>query len=177
MFPANITRDFAYDASGRMRQVKHNGVVAMDYLYNARGERVYRSGSGQTVTTVHDEAGRWLGDYDASGNPIQQAIWLDDLPVGLLVGAGANQKLFYLQPDAMGTPRVVIDPTRDIAVWRWDLSGEAFGESAPNEDPDGDGTAFLLDLRFPGQRYDAATGLHHNYFSDPKNKDTHNSAT
>jgi RHS repeat-associated protein len=149
-----------------MRQVKHNGVVAMDYLYNARGERVYRSGSGQTVTTVHDEAGRWLGDYDARGNPIQQAIWLDDLPVGLLVGAGANQKLFYLQPDAMGRPRVVIDPTRDVAVWRWDLSGEAFGESAPNEDPDGDGTAFALDLRFPGQRYDAATGLHDNYFRD-----------
>ena len=126
---------------------------------------------------MHDEAGRWLGDYDASGNPIQQAIWLDDLPVGLLVGAGANQKLFYLQPDAMGTPRVVIDPTRDVAVWRWDLASEAFGESGPNEDPDGDGTAFALDLRFPGQRYDAATGLHHNYFSDPKNKDTHKSAT
>jgi hypothetical protein len=33
MFPANITREFAYDATGRMRQVKHNGVVAMDYLF------------------------------------------------------------------------------------------------------------------------------------------------
>jgi RHS repeat-associated protein len=66
----------------------------------------------------------------------------------------------------MGTPRVVIDPTRDVAVWRWDLASEAFGESGPNEDPDGDGTAFALDLRFPGQRYDAATGLHHNYFRD-----------
>jgi filamentous hemagglutinin len=74
--------------------------------------------------------------------------------------------LFYLQPDAMGTPRVVIDPTRDVAVWRWDLAGEAFGESAPTEDPDGDGIAFLLDLRFPGQRYDAATGLHYNYHRD-----------
>jgi RHS repeat-associated protein len=164
--PPHIVRDFLYDATGRMRQVRHDGVVAMDYLYNARGERVHRSGSGQSVTTVYDEAGRWLGDYDASGQPIQQAIWLDDLPVGLLVGAGANQTLYYLQPDALGSPRVAIDPVRDVAVWRWDLSGEAFGETPPNEDPDGDGTAFLLDMRFPGQRHDAATGLYHNYFRD-----------
>ncbi|URL60391.1 RHS repeat-associated core domain-containing protein [Luteibacter flocculans] len=33
-------------------------------------------------------------------------------------------------------------------------------------DPDSDGTRFVLDLRFPGQRYDAATGLHYNYYRD-----------
>lgn len=165
-FPTHIVRDFLYDATGRMRQVRHDGVVAMDYLYNARGERVHRSSVGQSITTVHDEAGRWLGDYDGSGQPIQQAIWLDDLPVGLLVGAGANQTLYYLEPDALGSPRVAIDPVRDVAVWRWDLTGEAFGETLPDEDPDGDGTAFVLDMRFPGQRHDAATGLYHNYFRD-----------
>ncbi len=165
-FPTHIVRDFIYDATGRMRQVRHDGVVAVDYLYNARGERVHRSSVGQSVTAVHDEAGRWLGDYDGSGQPIQQAIWLDDLPVGLLVGAGANQTLYYLEPDALGSPRVAIDPVRDVAVWRWDLTGEAFGETLPNEDPDGDGIAFVLDMRFPRQRYDAATGLYHNYFRD-----------
>ena len=163
--PATV-REFAYDDAGRLRQVKHDGVVAMDYRYNAKGERVYRSGSGQTVHTVYDEAGHWLGDYDAAGNALQQAIWLDDLPVGLLVGAGTNQTLYYLEPDALGSPRVAIDPTRDVAVWRWDLTGEAFGNTAPNEDPDGDGIAFTLDMRFPGQRYDAASELVYNYFRD-----------
>jgi YD repeat-containing protein len=97
--PATV-REFAYDDAGRLKQVKRDGVVAMDYLYNTKGEHVYRSGSGQTVRTVYDEAGHWLGDYDATGNALQQAIWLDDLPVGLLVGAGTNQKLYYLEPDA-----------------------------------------------------------------------------
>ena len=32
--------------------------------------------------TVYDEAGHWLGDYDNTGAALQQAIWLDDLPVG-----------------------------------------------------------------------------------------------
>ena len=163
--PATV-REFAYDDAGRLKQVKRDGVVAMDYRYNAKGERVYRSGSGQTVHTVYDEAGHWLGDYDAAGNPIQQAIWLDDLPVGLLVGAGRDQTLYYLEPDALGSPRVAIDPARDVAVWRWDLTGEAFGNTAPNEDPDGDGITFTLDMRFPGQRYDAASELIYNYFRD-----------
>jgi RHS repeat-associated protein len=51
-------------------------------------------------------------------------------------------------------------------VWRWDLSGEAFGNDKPDEDPDGDDTLFVLDLRYPGQQYDSATGFNYNYFRD-----------
>lgn len=159
-------REFNYDDANRMRAVKHDGVVAMSYLYNGKGERVHRAGSGIAMTTLYDEVGRWLGDYDAAGQPIQQAIWLGDLPVGLLVGAGVNQKLYYVQADALGTPRVVVDPVRNVAVWDWDIAGEAFGDSAPNQDPDGDGDAFVFDMRFPGQRYDSATGTSYNYFRD-----------
>jgi RHS repeat-associated protein len=63
----------------------------------------------------------------------------------------------------------VVDPTRGAsgtAVWTWDLTGEAFGNTAPNQDPDGDATNFVFDMRFPGQRYDAASGLSYNYFRD-----------
>ncbi|MBX3595643.1 RHS repeat-associated core domain-containing protein [Sphingomonas sp.] len=163
--PPNV-REFEFDDANRMRLVKHDGVVAMSYLYNGLDERVYRYGSGIAVTTLYDEDGKWVGDFDVNGQPIQQVIWMDDLPVGLLVGAGASQKLFYIEADALGTPRVVIDPDRNVAVWRWDLAGEAFGDSAPNEDVDGDGTAFVFDMRFPGQRYDSATGFNYNYYRD-----------
>jgi RHS repeat-associated protein len=64
---------------------------------------------------------------------------------------------------------VVIDPTRGATgttVWKWDLAGEAFGTTAPNQDPDGDATQFVFNLRFPGQRYDSASGLNYNYFRD-----------
>ncbi|MBB6368483.1 RHS repeat-associated protein [Xanthomonas sacchari] len=60
----------------------------------------------------------------------------------------------------------MIDPVRDVAIWRWDLKGEAFGTTAPDQDPDKDGTAFVFDMRFPGQRYDALSGLNRNYFRD-----------
>ena len=47
-------------------------------------------------------------------------------------------------------------------MWRW--ISDPFGTSAANDDPDGDGKTFTLNLRFPGQYYDTETGLHYNYF-------------
>jgi RHS repeat-associated protein len=35
-----------------------------------------------------------------------------------------------------------------------------------NQDPDGDGTQFVYNQRFPGQYYDAETGLNYNYHRD-----------
>lgn len=64
---------------------------------------------------------------------------MGDVPVGLLAGMGASQSLKYVQPDHLGTPRSVIDPTRNVAIWTWDAKSEAFGNSPPNQDPDLDG--------------------------------------
>jgi RHS repeat-associated protein len=160
---------FVYNAANRMSAATQNGATVMNYRYNGRGERVYRQGGGKTAHTVFDPSGHWIGDYDANGWTIQEAIWLGDLPVGLLASVNGTQRLYTIEPDALGSPRVVIDPTRGAqgtVVWRWDLAGEAFGEDKPNEDPDGDGTAFVLDMRFPGQQSDSASGLSYNYFRD-----------
>ena len=152
-----------------METARRNGTLVANYSYNGRGERIHRyltkTGPDQTYT-LYDEAGHWLGDYDSSGTPIQQAIWLDDLPVGLLVGAGTEQALHYIEADALGTPRAVIDSGRNVAIWNWSLTGEAFGNSPPDQDPDLDGASFVFNLRFPGQRYDAASGLNQNGFRD-----------
>ncbi|MCF7222494.1 RHS repeat-associated core domain-containing protein [Marilutibacter chinensis] len=161
------TREYVYNAANRLSAVKQGGAVTMNYGYNGRGERVHRHLGSDVTYSVYDEAGHWVGDYDASGAPKQQAIWLDDLPVGLLSGiATTANRLHYIEPDHLGTPRAVIEPQRDVAVWTWDIASEAFGNSAPSQDPDGDSTAFVLDMRFPGQRYDAASGLNYNYFRD-----------
>ena len=47
-------------------------------------------------------------------------------------------------------------------VWR--AAYEAFGKATPDENPDGDGTSVTFNIRFPGQYYDAETGLHYNRF-------------
>ena len=158
---------FAVRAAGRMSKVQRDNTIAMQYAYSGRGEQVRRHLGGTSTYTLYDEAGHWVGDYDSLGSPIQQAIWLDDLPVGVLAGtAAASNRLHYIEPDHLGTPRAVIEPQRDVAVWSWDLASEAFGNSDPNHDSDGDTAAFAFNMRFLGQRHDAASDLNYNYFRD-----------
>jgi RHS repeat-associated protein len=83
-------------------------------------------------------------------------------PVNITVGAAVGQ-LYFIHTDHLNTPRLVADST-GTTVWRWDQA-EPFGNNPADENPSGLG-AFDLPLRFPGQRYDAETGLHYNYFRD-----------
>jgi RHS repeat-associated protein len=152
-----------YDATGRLASASEQGRLLVSYGYDAAGQRMMRTESGRpTALWLYDEHGRWLADYDASGRVIRQAVWMGDYLVGLVEGT----KLYYVEPDHLGTPRAVIDPVRNVTVWRWRPSDDPFGTTPPDEDPDSDGSAFVFDLRFPGQRYDAVTGLQYNYRRD-----------
>ncbi|MEA9922622.1 RHS repeat-associated core domain-containing protein [Xanthomonas campestris] len=156
-------REFVYDVAGRVTQVKRNGAVAREYRYNGKGEQVRRFLGAANTYTVFDESGRWIGDYEATGKPAQQAIWLDEMPVGII---RADASLAYIEPDHLDTPRVLIDPVRNVAIWSWSLKGEVFGNTVPAQDPDQDGIAFELNMRYAGQRYDNASILYHNYYRD-----------
>jgi len=154
------------NAAGRLHQVATAAGVLATYTYNHRGERVRRQFGGNDVVTLYDESGQWLGEYLA-GVPQQQIVWLDNLPIAVFGPADTGvPALAYIQPDHLGTPRAIIDPVRDVAIWRWDLEGEAFGADAANDDPDGDGVPFEFALRFPGQQFSPETGLYYNYQRD-----------
>jgi len=166
----NITGDgsatFTYDARGRLTQVAKGSVT--QYAINGLGQRVAKTtttagimGSANTISAVYfvyDEAGHLIGEYDGTGAVIQETVWLDDLPVGVLTSGGQ----YYVNPDHLGAPLTVTDATGQI-VWRWDR--DPYGNGKPNENPNGVG-AFTYNLRFPGQYYDKETELHYNYFRD-----------
>jgi RHS repeat-associated protein len=78
-------------------------------------------------------------------------------------GTEASTTLYYVHADHLNTPRALVD-VQNRVVWRWD--SDPFGVAPASEDPDGDGKAVTLNLRFPGQYRDAETGLHYNYFRD-----------
>ncbi|ALN56523.1 Rhs family protein [Lysobacter enzymogenes] len=159
-------KSFSYNDAGRNNELKLGSVPLRAYVYNGRGEQVRKYSGSDDRYTVYDEAGHWLGEYDFNGVVVQQAIWMEAAPVGLWTGAVVQQALHYVEVDHLATPRVVIDPVRDLAVWAWDLKGEVFGAGSPNEDTDGDGVMFSFNMRFAGQQYDATSGLNYNYNRD-----------
>jgi RHS repeat-associated protein len=87
-------------------------------------------------------------------------IYLGDLPVAVIGSAGG---VFPVLSDHLGTPRQVINASKQLR-WKWDNT-EPFGANAANQNPANLGV-FAYNLRFPGQYFDAETGLHYNYFRD-----------
>ena len=155
---------FAYDQRNRFSGVTQPTTTAT-FQYNARGERVFKNINSMGKPTrafAYDESGRLLTELDANGTAQQEIFWLDDLPVGLLTGG----VLHHIQPDHLGSPRKVVLASSDTIIWDWPILGNAFGEVAPNQDPDGNAVPLVFNLRFPGQYFDAETGLHYNYFRD-----------
>ncbi|MNV00997.1 putative deoxyribonuclease RhsC [compost metagenome] len=159
------SRAFSYNDANGVHRVKRRSVLVESYGYNHRGERVLRIPvAGELQITLYDEAGQWIGNYGGDGQAQQQAIWLDNYPIAVMNAPSAGvPDLACIQPDHLGTPRVVIDPLRDVAIWNWSSQSEAFGNRGPANDPDGDGAVFDLSLRFPGQQATAASGLLYDY--------------
>jgi RHS repeat-associated protein len=123
------------------------------YDINAIGQRVRKTaptgvgdvggmgGAGNTGNTggtrhfMYDEAGRLVGEYDATGKLIQETVWFNDLPIATLQPAGTfNQvpvssnpgrtcvvapqnavDIYYIHADHLGTPRVITRPSDDSA--------------------------------------------------------------
>ncbi len=153
---------YAYDLAGQLSSSTDAASVQATYRHNAARQRVLQQAGAERALHLHGQGGEWLGRYAESGAPAQQVVWLGSRPVGLLQAG----RIFYIESDHLGSPRAVIDPQRDVAVWSWSMLAEAFGSAAPSEDPDQNGIAVTFDLRFPGQRYELTSGLSYNYFRD-----------
>ena len=77
--------------------------------------------------------------------------------------AQASEQVYYFHNDHLGTPQAITDATgRKV----WEAEYDPFGKAIVNQDPDGDGQNVVNNLRFPGQYYDAETGLHYNNHRD-----------
>lgn len=138
------------------------------YRVNGLGQRVSKNVGGVITYFVYDEQGHLVGEYDGSGNLVQETVWLEGLPVATLRPTGIGNPtpiaVYYVHADHLGSPRVVTRPSDNAIVWQWD-NIDPFGANAANENPAGQGV-FKYALRFPGQYYDAETGTHYNYHRD-----------
>jgi RHS repeat-associated protein len=161
---SNGTLSFSYNGRGR-RSSSTSASATTNYLYNALGERIMKSGGpAGTVIFMYDEAGHLVGEYTAAGALIEETIWLKDLPVATIAPNGSGTPtVYYIHADQLGAPRIITLPSNNSVVWRWDA--DSFGTVAPNQNPSGAGI-FNYNLRFPGQYADVESGTFYNYYRD-----------
>lgn len=157
-------RQFHYDAANRLAGLHSSDTgVQASYSYNYRGERVRKQLAGATtadIRFVYGQHGELLGEYDSGGGLIREYIHVDGAAGReLLAQIEADGAVLAIHTDHLATPRLATAQDRSI-VWRW--SGDAFGATDADGDPDGDGILVTINHRFPGQYYDAESGLHYN---------------
>jgi RHS repeat-associated protein len=173
-----LTRTYGYDAAGNTTvyasdsfTLNQRGRVsvaslpggAADYIYNALGQMVQKSGNGGTTLLMYDEAGHLLGEYSSTGALVEETVWMGDVPVAALQPNGTGINIYYVHTDQLNAPRVITRASDNAIAWRWDT--DPFGTVTPNQNPSGLGS-FAYNLRFPGQYYLPESGLNLNYFRD-----------
>jgi RHS repeat-associated protein len=148
-----------YNDAGRLQTVTR-GSMSETLVYNALGERIETSGGPVgTVLYWYDEQGHLLGEYDGSGNLIEETVWLGDIPVVTLRPGVSEVVIYYVHADQLNTPRQVTRPADNVQMWTW--FSDPFGTDAANSNPSGAGD-FAYNLRLPGQIFDGQAGLHYN---------------
>ncbi len=140
----------------------------MGYLYNDSGQRTRKTvyqGDGISIDSItiyhYDQQGYLITETTETGALIKDYIWQQGLhPVAQIdasmpAQAGMpSEGIIYLHTDHLLTNRLATDATREV-IWRWE--GEAFGNTPALG-------SVSVNLRFPGQYYDAETNLHYNHF-------------
>ncbi len=154
------THHFTYNDAGRLL-TETSGGLTTTYTYNVLGQRVRKSSATGTTLFVYDEVGHLLGEYDGSGNLIEEIVWMADIPIASIrPGQGGGIGVFYVHTDQLNAPTKLTRANDNAIVWRWDH--DPFGNGAAMEDPDNNGQRVTFSLRFPGQYYDVETGLIYN---------------
>lgn len=154
------TFGYGYNGRHRMTVVQRNGSTVGTYTYNALGQCVAKvANAPQAVSErfTYDEASQLLGEY---GTTSRDYIWLDDLPVAVVDINGATSAMNYIHADGMNTPRAVTNGA-GTTIWQWGYKGNPFGEQAPTS-----AAGYTFNLRFPGQYFDAESGLRYNVNRD-----------
>ncbi len=161
-------RDMVYNDVGRLYQLIEAGTLKAEYLYNDSGQRTRKTvyqGDGISIDSItiyhYDQQGYLITETTETGALIKDYIWQQGLhPVAQIdasmpAQAGMpSEGIIYLHTDHLLTNRLATDATRKV-IWRWE--GEAFGNTPASG-------SVSVNLRFPGQYYDAETNLHYNHF-------------
>jgi RHS repeat-associated protein len=160
----NDTRDpthayvYSYNQTGRMVSAALNGATVGTYLVNGLEQRVVKTVGSATTHFVFDRLGHLLAEADGTTGAIQKEyIWLDDLPIAMVDDTGASPVITYIHADHLGTPQKMTDNSGNVV---WDGVFDPFGNAVSII-----GTA-TMNLRFPGQYFDAETGLSQNWNRD-----------
>ena len=159
----NTTSDgtftFTYDALNRLIRVDRQGSTIATYGYDSSNRRVRKTVGATTTHYLYDLDSHLIAETLADGTVLREYIYLDNEPLALKEYQ-TNPDTYYFVNDHLGTPQQLVTATGAIV---WQAAYDPYGLAQPQVE------TVKNNLRFPGQYFDAETGLHYNWnrFYDP----------
>ena len=153
------TRTFVYNQNNRLIRVTGGAVTLGEYAYDAFGRRVKKIVSGIATVYHYDIAGNLIAETQPDGTPSRDVVYLNGERVAMKL-YGYQAGWYFFINDHLGTPQKIVNEAGEV-VW------------AGFYQPFGKAWAYPADItnnfRFPGQYYDAETGLYYNWhrYYDP----------
>ncbi len=136
---------------------KRPDIEPAQYTYNALGQRITKTVGGVTTVFQYDLDGKLIAELDANGHPLRQHAYLDGSPIAMIERktAESDPEVYYVHTDHLATPDLITNDQGRIVA---DFEKSPFGVPYVNY------SEIEYHLGFPGQYYDAESGLHYNYY-------------
>jgi len=140
-------KDYSRDEFDRLAAFYMNGTLTGQYRYNTLNQRVYKSTASGITNYVYDSKGRLISEI--TGGAETDYVWLRNQLVALYRGG----QIFFVNTDFTGRPQAVTNAANTV-VWK--------AKNAPFDSTVQVDTIGGLNIRFPGQYYDAESAMYYN---------------
>jgi RHS repeat-associated protein len=146
--------NYIYDVEDRLVRVESgSSSVVAEYYYDPFGRRLWKDVEGVRIYFVYSDEGL-VGEYDGAGTELRTYGWAPNSqwstdPFFVKIGS----QFYWYQNDHQGTPQKLITSSGLVV---WSATYDSFGNAEIGIE------GITNSLRFPGQYYDAETGLYYN---------------